>query len=62
MKWISCNIKKPEESMVYKVKSIGIYKDVDRAFYNKLTDTWIYDDGIWLPADISLYVTHWYGE
>lgn len=61
MDWILLSTKRPSESSYYEVKATGAYSHVKSAYYNAHTDAWIYDDGTWLPVDVSLYITHWCG-
>ena len=62
MAWIPLSAKKPSASSYYKVKATGAYSNVKGAYYSVHTDTWVYDDGTWLPVDVDLYITHWYEQ
>lgn len=62
MNWIEYKTKKPEKSSFYKVKAIGAYKNIKKVYYDSHADSWIYDDGTWLPVDIRLHITHWADE
>lgn len=57
--WNECLKKNPEISREYEVKADGVYKRVKTAYYDVMSGSWIFDDGIWLPVDIRMYVTHW---
>jgi len=59
MSWIACYDRQPTESSIYKIRTVGIYGHVRKAYYNTFDGTWIYDDGVWLPADITPYVLFW---
>lgn len=59
MDWIACYCKQPTESAIYKVRTVGAYGHVKKAYYDKFTESWVYDDGVWLPVDISPYVLYW---
>lgn len=59
MDWIENKTRKPDKDGLYKVKVDGWLSKVRQAYYEVITDSWIHDDGSWLPVDISQYVLYW---
>lgn len=57
--WRKITKVKPTVSKTYRVKTSFKGLNIQYAYYNVELDTWIYDDGSWLPMDVTNYVTHW---
>ena len=57
--WKEINEEKPSKSGMYRVKADSKLFTIKCAYYDLLQDIWSYDDGSWLPMDITLYITHW---
>lgn len=59
IKWKEISKEKPHKTGMYKVKIDTGLLPCRCAYYDSQEDRWIDDDGCWLPADITLYITHW---